>query len=498
MARTLACSTVALLLLVIQATCAASVPEDGSYPVQIGKAIAELTNSKYNNSCFWGGPKGMEYGILPWAQPIQFPVLFPDQGSTYFVAQFYLPEGAILKIQGAYPNERYFSFTIAHYSKDGALGGGDNLRDVNVNPDEGSTNPFLPDNNRLATSRNYTIYVVQGNPPSQRPPNTVYTCTSDPLARIHLSMRNYIPDVGFDGLGQPLDDMDGLPRVTLLQPNAAPLTGEAMCKAVKASKEAEGGEFPPKLWEKLLASSDDAVNAPAKPTPVWELFWNIDYSVVGDFIADPATRVREHPATSDGGFANNPDTHYLTTSLSLKFGPVVVIQGKLPAHATTKNHDKHWRAGTQLRYWSVCTGGAPPSGAGWDCTFDEAVPVDEDGMYTLVVSRPEDRPANAREECGVKWLDFGAGEGVGTGRGHFPEARSWVNFVYMRYQVTNPTWPKSPSNVPEPTPASPFNQEQWVMREYYPVAHYETREQFELHGCKRRALSETEEVLVGA
>jgi hypothetical protein len=149
----------------------------------------------------------------------------------------------------------------------------------------------------------------------------------------------------------------------------------------------------------------------------------------------------------------------------------------MPAHQRTKHREKDWAPYTQVRYWSACTGAAPPSGAGWDCVYDETVPVDENGSYTLVVSKPEDRPKNAKEACGVKWIDFGKGEG------DFPGARPWVNVVYMRYMDSNPSWMQSPAKIPAPSTTNPYPQDAYIMKEYFPAAHYETKAQYESHGC---------------
>ena len=92
-------------------------------PTFFPKSLAVWTNNHYNHDCFWGGPRGMDYAVLPNPQPIQIPNLYPDVGSTYLVAQFKLPEGAYLTIHGDAPYERYFSFTIANNLAGGGLGG---------------------------------------------------------------------------------------------------------------------------------------------------------------------------------------------------------------------------------------------------------------------------------------------------------------------------------------------------------------------------------------
>jgi hypothetical protein len=480
--------TILIALTLLAGPVPASESEESETAASLNQALSEevveTTNERYNHDCFWGGPKGLDYGLLPGAQPIQKPALYPDKGSTYFVGQFKLPAGASLMIQGVYPHERYFSFTAAHNLPNGGLGGGDFRRDDEIHPDPGSVNPFKQTNKRDATPRNYTVHIVQGDPPTppeKRRPNTVYTSSNDPDTLIHLAMRNYIPDEGYDGTGvttlQPQDNPHGLPTVTLLQPGKKPLRGSDMCNAVQAVKTSEPTEYPAGTWDELVALSWDAANAPAKRTPVWELFWDINYSVTGFFVPDQVTRVALFPPTDAGGFAQNPDTQYLTSTFSLGFGSVYVIRAKMPTHPKTKLGERNWTPDTQVRYWSTCTGAAPPSGAGWDCVWDEGVPVDDNGMYTLVVSRPADRPDNAREECGVKWVSFGKGEGDYEG------ARPWVNTVYMRFMVPNQDWPQSPTKIPMPSGTNPYPQDAYVMQEYFPTSHYETKLQYESHGC---------------
>jgi hypothetical protein len=440
-----------------------------------------VTNQKYNHGCFWAAPKGIAYGELPNAQPIQKPPAYPDGASTYFVAWFSLPEGAHLRLESDYPHERYFSHTIAATLSSDTLGGGDFLRDDQIEPDAGSINPFRTDQPRDGSPRSYTVRILSGPVPSDgRAPNTIYTLTDDPDASLHLAMRNYVADTGYDGTGNARLEqvrVDGLPEVTLVLADGSELTGQEMCDAVGAKHPAESPGYEVRPWDELVKGSDDPENAPAQPTPVWELFWNTPYSITGMFTPDPATRVANFPVDDSGGFLNNPDTRYVTSTFSLGFGPVIVVRGKMPTFPPTHQGNTAWLPDTEVRYWSACMGAAPPSGAGWDCVFDESTPVDDEGMYTLVVSRPENRPSNAREECGFTWVNFGQGEGDYTG------ARPWVGFMYLRYMTPNADWAESPNRVPAPTPTNPYPQEAYVMKEYLPRAHYETREEFESHGC---------------
>ena len=57
-----------------------------------------------------------------------------------------------------------------------------------------------------------------------------------------------------------------------------------------------------------------------------------------------------------------------------------------------------------MQYLSVCSATAPASGRAPDCVYDEQLrsTVDTTGRYAVVVSQQQDRPANAKLECGVQ------------------------------------------------------------------------------------------------
>ena len=446
--------------------------------------LAVQTNDLYDHDCFWGGPRGMDFAALPDPQPIQIPNLYPDKGSTYFPAQFTMPVGSSLTIKGTYPRERYFSFTVANQLGNGSVGNGDYLRDVQINPDPGSVNPFLQDpNDRTPAGQTYTLRVLRGAPPATRPANTIYTTSTSATSPIRLAMRNYIPDQGIGGTG----GVD-LPRVTLTLSDGTTITDPAaVCTALAANKDSTPTGFPTAAYLSLIAGSADPVNAPAATTPVFERFWNNAYSILGIFTADPLARVQTYgtpqpdgtrKVNDDGGFATNPDTAFVAAPLSLNFGKVVALSVKPPTYAHTRPGATQWSpASSQVRYWSACTAEGPISGKGSDCAYDQQVPLDQNGNWKIVISRPEDRPANANTICGAKWLDFGIGEG------DYPGARSWEAVVYMRYMASDPNWAQNPKYRTGPTTADPANHLSDWMGAYAPRAHYESQSQFEANGC---------------
>jgi hypothetical protein len=430
--------------------------------------LAVLTNDRYNHDCFWAPPKGMDYAFLPGATEIQNPNLYPDVGSTYFVGQYLLPAGASLTFHSTYGHERYMSWTMFAAVGGNQLGPGDHLRDFQIAPDKGSVNPFVTSKRRDGKKRAYTLHVVRGPVPAVRAKNTIYTGSTDPTQRIGMSERNYLPDAGRDGSGDA-----GLPKLTLNLADGRELQGQAACDVLKPIKSKSLSTFPMGTWKSLVAAAPDPTNAPASKPATWERFWNASYTVAGLFVSDPVKRATLYPPSDVGGFQSNPDTRYLFSQISLKYGPVVTVSGKMPTFPATLPKATTWsRRKPQVRYWSLCTGSSPVSGLGYDCVYDQQVPLRNHGRYTLVISKPADRPKNATPKCGYRWLTFGKGENYPD-----PAARDWVGVLYMRFMAADPSFRQAPQRVKVP------GTEAKVMGPYFPSSTYTTKAAFEKRGC---------------
>jgi hypothetical protein len=78
------------------------------------------------------------------------------------------------------------------------------------------------------------------------------------------------------------------------------------------------------------------------------------------------------------------------------------------------------------------------------------IPLDEDRNYTIVVSRPEDRPKKATLENGVAWLKWSPrGEGLGD-----PRNRADFGMLILRIMGNRLNWKERPDNITEPDPHS--------------------------------------------
>lgn len=152
-----------------------------------------------------------------------------------------------------------------------------------------------------------------------------------------------------------------------------------------------------------------------------------------------------------------------------------MLHGKLPTFpntfAGTDGHGAATMEDGQVRYWSVVSVGSAPSGEVWDGLYDMQLPLDKDRNYTIVVSRPEDRPNNAKAENGVAWMDWGPGEGLGV-----PQNRKDWGMLIMRFLTPDPNWANDPAKVTKP------GEEAAVMGPYYPRGEYTDKSSFEARG----------------
>lgn len=453
-----------------------SPPEYVVVPAPMSDQEAIVTNKRYmNENVVWGRPKGLIVGNMVGAGAEQKANLYPDKSSTYYVMNFCLPPGGSLTLKSQYPYARYVSFTIANQLGGGQLGNGTFLRGDQITPNSKSFNPFIYTNSRDVTPRYFTLYVVQGNAPQQPAENTLYTGTNSESERIHLSMRTYLVDIGYDGTGNVKLDEDGngLPEVILNLPNGDTVTGPNLLELLRIEKKGDPTGYTISQWLGDIDKSNDKKNAPCLPEIVSEVFWNTCYSVTGCFhVMEPLKRVTRYPPSTAGGFANNPDTKYMVLPYSFDFGNVVVIRGKMPTHPNTRRGETTLPEDPQVQYFSISTAAAPGSGEGWDTVFDEQIQVDKYGYFTVIISWPWNRPSNATLENGVCWLNPQNGEGNYVG------ARNWIGIIYIRYQNSSPNWKESPENIPMPSIENPIPRDPVIMKEYYPVGKYTTTEEF--------------------
>ena len=375
--------------------------------------------------------------------------LFPDLDARYWKVVVPLRSGQQLKISGQYPHARYLAYALQ-----GPGGSGDAVHDSAITPDAGSTNPFLVGADRNAAARSYTLHIVPGAvPASGRAPNTLYG--GEGLLAEHLVTvvyRIYDVDAAADqASGGSL-------------PTVATVDGSGTVTGVCSDN--RGGVTPGASFASVPDGTDRTVGAVGTNPPSWQKFVNTDttYSQLlhNDLLGD-ALYDRVSGATSSGaagGLGANVDNQYVSTLVNPNYGKVLALTAAMPTHPDTYQGQSPMGSG-QVRYWSMCSEILATTQT-VQCLPDHAVPVRNDGTFTVVVSAPQDRPANATPECGVAWLPMSTVPGT---------------VLLMRNMLADPSFAQSIGK-------SELNHEADTMGAYYPRGQYFTdAASFAATGC---------------
>jgi hypothetical protein len=404
--------------------------------------------------CFWTGQIASKFSNDP-AQNYAF----PDSGAVYWTAKVTMPQGARLVFKGKYAHARYQSLN----SYDGTTNAPtDALNDVSTKPDRGSTNPFKPGARRDGTKRNYTAAMLNQTVPATKAPNTLYAGVEG-QAEQQVIYRIYEPD---SFKKKELTGGVGLPAAELHLADGSVKKGQAACDALQArSGPLAITTLPQSLYQSLREPDGKPATFPAKPTPVFRTFYStanvLSCWYQGDCAGTPP-RI--------GGQYSNVDNQYVGAFVNRGFGrgPVLVLKGRLPTTPDTGPDVKRTGRG-QMRYWSICQNESLYTTVGAGCLYDAEIPVDKDGNYTIVTSRPGDRPKNANRKCGVGYVPWPA---AGDGAGHLDDG-----FLVVRNMLPSSTFHRAIQNTKKP------GDEAAVMGPYLPKGTYTTKAAFQRQGC---------------
>jgi hypothetical protein len=442
------------------------------------------TDERYGPTALFQ-PRGWDYwNRIEDPRPIQDPNLWPDKRPTYMNAVLSMPGGSSITLRGQFPHARYCKmafYTLVHGTFVALPGA--SLACWDIEPDPGSTKPFRVGADRHAAQRSFTLHILAEDAPKDaaaRPKNTLYVGRD--VQELQAVFRIYSSDESYDGPGVAPGDAASTERLFTYEGELADgtkLTAEEVAKRFNRTV----GFAPPPIsidkWYDLINAKDNDPSltpeaAPARKNPVFEKFWTVPYTLVGAF-KTPEERARIPWAGQGVQAGADPGTVYLVAYLSRVYGPVLVVRGKMPTFPNTFAGADGKGLATMptadLQYWSICSVASAPSGELWDGLFDMQAPLDKDGNYTIVVSRPEDRPKNATAEHGVAWFDWGPGEGLGD-----PRNRKDWGMLLVRMMSPDPNWENSPTKMMKP------GEEPAVLGPYYPRGEYTTKEEFEAKG----------------
>jgi hypothetical protein len=462
-------------------------------------ALACLTNSELAlaqlSQCAWPiefSPEG--YGN----------VVAPDDQARYWLVPFDTNYDT-MKIEGSYPNARYFSFAVYNGDASGRpVSVAGHKYDAIITPDARS--PF--DQSSTSSSpitgpanSSYTLCVTRNGTQCT---NTININDSSPYNNhAWVALRIYVPSADKTLSGQALMGGRPLPKITLLGsrgPQAlevCPLTQDAPTQPDPTTHY---------YYDKSVNKLNDlrALLDVFFPPP-FDIYTPSDYyEVAGDrlwFVPPKEAPIALMP---------NPDNKYIATQPGqYQRGRIIVIHGKAPSFLNTYQGSLKPSSGSRspdMRYWSLCNNDLALPVPAVRCMDDQAA-VTQGGYYTLVISDDLLRPNWLQPN--VNWLPWGDEQypKLVFFRNMIPVARNDTN--YTRDEVPFPyaiqwvvkgcpgncehkdavidfTLPYVPPRAAF-TAAGPYVQQ--IMGDYYPVAVWCDKSTFDHGGwqaCIRR------------
>ncbi len=386
-------------------------------------------------------------------------VAFPDEAARYWVALVPMTPGNRLRIDGRYPDARYFSYN----SYDLALRPTDAIADNEIVPAAGAVNPFTQAG--AAPGGGYTAWMVFGAVPTRRETNTFYSgsLTAGTLnvpngALVPLIYRTYV------ATGANRDGDVGLPLLTLETSHGTRLGTLPDCSEPLLPN--LGGLLPSLGLNDLINQTDypDALALPF-PTATYpaktSVFYGLPDTVLNILLAQlpggGSLALPELPATGGGGFLSNIHNAYTSSAFARRYGNLFLLRAKAPS----------WRGRTgtafgreQVRYWSLCQNEFATQRY-TDCRIDADTALDADGYFTVAVSDAADRPLTADSAHDITWLPWGV----------YPDG-----LLLYRQMLADPDFDAAIAKVPKGTPIAE------IMAEYTPQTTYCRRAVFERPG----------------
>lgn len=331
-------------------------------------ALALVAATTATAACFWSYPRDLA---------------LVETNTRYWRADLVLAPGETLELRGRFPYARQMSIAV-HRRADNMMVAA--VRDEDIMPDAGATNPYRIGARRNADNRRFTLAFTTRTGGANVVPDSI------PL---RLLYRIYLPDQAHPGGGVPL-------------PQAQVIDSAGAIRAL-------GAECP-----------DPATVDPAQ--------------IIGPTNIPPGPGTADDPITwlgsrapSDAGVGDllvNRDNAYAYAVTDFRREGVILLRGRAPVSPRTRAGAPVMKGG-QVRYWSLCAY-REPSDRSAACVADEDVPIGRDRRLTIVVGPAERRPANARAACGIAWL---------------PAPASATGLLLLRHVAAAPSFQHTPAAV---------------------------------------------------
>ncbi len=324
-------------------------------------------------------------------------VVAPDDQARYWLAPFDTNYDT-MKIEGYFPNARYFSFVVYNGDASGRpVSVAGHKYDAILTPDQRSST--LDASSTPAADRSYTLCVTRND---ARCANTINVSDAPPYSNhAWVALRIYAPSADKALSGEALMGGRPLPKITLVGGS-----GSHTLEACPLPKDAPTQPDPTThyYYDRSVNKLNDlrlflALFFP----PSFDIFTPSDYyEPSGDRLWFAAPK--EPPI----GLLPNPDNKYIAMQPGpYQRGRLIAIRGKAPSfpHTYQGSRKPSWGSrGADVRYWSLCNNDLASPVPVVRCMVDQTAVI-RDGYYTLVISDDLLRPDWLRPD--VNWLSWG-------------------------------------------------------------------------------------------
>ena len=323
------------------------------------------------------------------------------------------PVGTTVRIQGQYPNVRFFSFNVGQGIGEVV----DYREDYRIAPFSGSQSPFTGPttyDSSIAPGGTYTAYLVFGPKPAQSAKNTMYVDTSTFPSTVKsvvtiLRLYNAPPS-------QPIADTGGYPLPTLTVETAQ---GDIPISSFKPGTTScqNSNNLAMSISTAATAALNALYSVPQAPNPIPPL----------PAPAAPAFYIyRPTDSSVSANLTINADIQYGFWEIRQTPGDLVYIRALAPGYVTQPGvgaQPLSSDSNAQLRHWALCTNGIGPIVNGlsasfktalelansqtFGCVEDYTATIDSDGYFNVIISIPGKKPAASLLAQGYDWLTYG-------------------------------------------------------------------------------------------
>lgn len=322
--------------------------------------------------------------------------ILPDEYANYFTYTLVRTDKDVgFKIQGKFPDTRYFSFNVyslQDYTTQGSL------VDYQIKSDSGKPNPFIADKDSVEVGESYTTYILPEKYADKGLPNQLSFGNDVRFLLMVMRLYDYNKDdyggVGFptiqavtleEGSEKSVENIEvkpvALPRSLNLRSIVEARSLGKMAERLSVVFEVEKTILDEKPQAKPYAENQN--KAPIADAQAVKNYYSIPFHGV-----DPS------------GFIENNDNRYLMAGITKQPDEVYIFRFKTPTYTTGYENINQ----TEVRYWSFNLGNAATYN--FNAIKDEDAVLDSMGYVTIVLGDKDTAIEERIKALGFNFLEW--------------------------------------------------------------------------------------------